>query len=276
MDPKGEPKVDPKQKLENAFKRKQFITKLINLTDRVLKNPGMMEHVKKLTNDPELKADFADIKADIAKFGIEPPPRSVMIEELPRPEREPVGLELKSANPSPELKAGRLMIVTIEGEYAKANEETKKKRTEVERAQKAVEALVAKGLPGIPSVIKAAKARVVALEQELSAAVQYNQQLAEIRIMLKTAVTKAENAEIAAEAAAKAVGAPGGKIMTTETEEAIQQLAEATTNAKTELEKLKAARPVTAMGGRNRRTKKTNYYRKRRRTIRNRSRRNLN
>jgi hypothetical protein len=165
------------------------------------------------------------------------------------------------------------MIVTIQGEYAKANEETKKKRRAVERAQKvAVEVaaeVAAKGLPGIPRVIEA-------LEQQLSAAVQYEEQLVEIRKMLERAVTKAEKAEIEAEAAAKAAGAPGGKIMTEETEEAMQQLVHATTNAKTELDKLIALRPASVRGGRNRRTKKTNYYRKRRRTTHNRSRRNLN
>jgi hypothetical protein len=161
------------------------------------------------------------------------------------------------------------MIVTIQGEYAKANEETKKKRTAVERAQKAAAEVAAKGLPGIPSVIEA-------LEQQLSAAVQYEEQLAEIRIMLERAVTKAEEAEIAAEAAAKAAGAAGGKMITKETEEAMQQLVHATTIAKTELDRLIALRPAPAKGGRNRRTKKNNYYRKRRRTRHNRSRRNLN
>jgi hypothetical protein len=162
------------------------------------------------------------------------------------------------------------MIVTIQGEYAKANEETEKKRRAVERAQKAEAEVAAKGVvPGIPGVIKA-------LEQQLSAAVQYEEQLAEIRKMLEPAVTKAEEAEIAAEAAAKGMGALGGKMMTKEMQEAMQQLVHATTIAKTELDKLIALRPAPARGGRNRRTKKNNYYRKRRRTTHNRSRRNLN
>jgi hypothetical protein len=271
-----EPKVEPKQKLENAFRNTRFRTKLIDLTAKVLKLPAMMEYVNKLTNDPALKTDFADIKKDIATFGIDPLPRSVMVEPLPTPlpmpEREPAaGLEIKPANASDELKAGRVMMAAVEQEHAKANEETKKKRTAVERAQKAEAEVAAKGVvPGIPSVIEA-------LEQQLTAAVQYEEQLAEIRKMLEPAVTKAEEAEIAAEAAAKGAGAPGGKMITQETEEAMQQLAHATTIARTNLERLIALRPAAPVrGGRNRRTKKNNYYRKRRRTTHNRSRRNLN
>jgi ethanolamine ammonia-lyase small subunit len=81
-----------------------------------------------------------------------------------------------------------------------------------------------------------------------------------------------EEAEIAAEAA----GAADGVLTDAEMAAVRKQLEVATTNARTELDRLKAARLVTARGGRNRRTKKTNYYRKRRRTTHNRSRRNLN
>jgi hypothetical protein len=258
-----DPKVEPKQKLENAFKHINFIRKLISLTDKVLKNPDMMEHVNKLTNDSALKTDFADIKKDIATFGINPPSRAEILEPRPTLLPMPVVPDMTPANPSPELEAGRNMILTIQGEYTKANEDTKKKRSAVERA-------TAKGLPGIPSVIEA-------LKQKLSAAVQYEEQLAEIRSMLEPAVTKAEKAEKAAEAAAKEMGALGGKMVTTETAEAMQQLVHATTVAKMELDKLIALRPAAPVrGGRNRRTKKNNYYRKRRRTTHNRSRRNLN
>jgi len=250
-------KVDPKQKLENAFKRKEFITKLINLTDRVLKNSGMMEHVKKLTSDPELKADFADIKADIATFGIDPRPRAEIPEPLPNllpiPVREPVVPE----KPLPELEAGRNMILTVEQEYAKSKAMSKKKNIEVVKAQKAA---AAEGAGAVARLVAAA------LEQELTAAYEYDSQFAEIRATLKAVVDEVEIE----------VGAVDGVLSDSKMAAVKNKLEVATTNARTGLARLKAERPLPAGGGRNRRTKKNNYYRKRRRTTHNRSRRNLN
>jgi hypothetical protein len=259
MDPKGEPKVEPKQKLENAFLSTSFRRKLINLTAKVLKNPAMMEHVNKLTDDPELKADFADIKADIARVGIDPPPRAEIPEPLPTllPMPEAVVPDMTPANPLPELEAGRVMILTVEQEYAKSKAESRKKNIAVEKARKAAAA---------EGAGEAAAVRVAELEQELSAAHEYDSQFAEIRATLKAVVDEAEIT----------VGAANGVLPDAEMVAVRKKLEVATNNARTGLNRLKAERPLPAMGGRNRRTKKTNYYRKRRRTTRNRSRRNLN
>jgi hypothetical protein len=258
MDPKGE----PKQKLENAFRSTNFKRKLINLTAKVLKIPAMMEYVNKLTNDTALKDDFADIKADIARLGINPPSRAEIPEPLPTllPMPEPAaGLEIKPANPLPELEAGRVMILTVEQEYAKSKAESKKKNIAVEKARNAA-AAAAEG-DG-----EAAAARVAELEQELSAAHEYDAQFAEIRATLKAVVDEAEIT----------VGAANGVLPDADMVAVRKKLEVATNNARTGLNRLKAERPLPASGGRNRRTKKTNYYRKRRRTIHNRSRRNLN
>ena len=274
------PKVETKQKLENAFRNTAFRTKLIDLTGKVLNDPTMMQHVNNLTVNLDLTDDFKAIKTHIATFGIDLLPLAEIPEPLPRPEGP--------ANPSDDLKAGRVMMVNVQTEYSKAKQETIKNTTALNRAQKVVDRINTQQANTIPDIIIAAKAMVAAQKEELSAATQYEARLAEVRSTLQTAVAKMEEAEIAAEADVEAMGAAGGVMLNAETHAVRQQLVEATNSANVNLERLTTARAEEVMaaaaakakagarGGRNRRTKKTNYYRKRQRTTRNKSRRNLN